>query len=70
MNTLKLSKFFIATGAIFFVFSGFVHLYFGYPSMSQELSRIEAPLLFSKILKAVWIIFSSHLFLIAVLLLL
>ena len=70
MDILKLSKFVIATGTIFLVFSGFVHLYFGYPSISNDLSRMEAPLLVSKIIKAVWIIFSSHLFLISVLLLL
>jgi len=68
MNTLKLSKFLIAIGAFFLIFSGFVHLYFGYTSMSTELSRMEAPIFTSNIIKAVWIIFSSHLFLVSVLL--
>ena len=70
MFSVKTSKALIITGAIFMIFAGFVHLYFGYPSISHDLSRMEAPLLVSKIIKAVWIIFSSHLFLISVLLLL
>ena len=70
MNILKLSKFLIATGAIFFIFTGFYHLYIGYPYISYQLSRMEAPILTIKVIKAVWIIFSSHLFFVSVLLLL
>ena len=68
MNVFKLSKFLIATGAIFLIFSGFYHLFIGYPYISNELSRMEAPILTSKVIQAVWIIFSSHLFFISVLL--
>jgi hypothetical protein len=69
MLTVRFSKALIATGAVFLIIAGMIHLYFGYPSISNDLTNMGAPLLVARLIQAVWIIFSSHLFLISVLLL-
>ena len=69
MFWVKLSKPLIITGAIFMIIAGLIHLYFGYPSISNDLSKMGAHPLVAGVIKAVWIIFSSHLFLISALLL-
>ena len=69
MFTVRFSRMLIASGAVFLLIAGLIHLYFGFPSISNDLSRMEAPVMVERIIKGVWIIFSAHLFLLALLLL-
>ena len=61
MNGLtKWPKVLIIIGAVVFIFGAFVHLYFGYPSISNDLSQLDASPLVSALLKAMWILFALH----------
>ncbi len=69
MFTLKISRMLILAGTFFLILAGVLHLYFGYPSISNDLAALGAPVMVANIIKAVWVMFSSHLLLIAALLL-
>ena len=70
MNGLtKVPKMLIIIGAVVFIFGAFVHLYFGYPSISSDISQLDAYPLVSGLLKAMWILFAFHWLILSALLL-
>ena len=65
----KWPKMLIIMGAMVFILGAFVHLYFGYPSISNDISQLDAYPLVSGLLKAMWILFAIHWLILSALLL-
>ena len=68
MASRKLSSVLILMGATIAIVLGIIHLYVGFPIVSTTLSDTGvSSIIWGKLLKAIWIIFAVHLFLISAL---
>ena len=69
LNSTKIAKAIVRAGAAALILTAFAHLYLGFPFVERAILNSTLNAEFSGAFKAIWVAFSSHLFIVSSLLL-